>query len=306
MKHSKMTLVTAFVTVAALGVFASACGSSSKSSSTVTTTTEATASPALTITAGDYAYSGVPATIKAGIVDVKFVNKGSVDHEMSFVKVTDNSDPQTVFTGLGTVIQGGPFPATFLAANGVPNTPAGKTANTQFNLTPGQYIALCTDTGIVGSKEDGKPHYTRGMYKKITVTGTGGKLVPTAASNVTARDYGFDVSGLRAGEQTIAFKNVGPVQWHFAEILEFPKGTTVAKAQTDVPKLLTSNGPPPAGVSQPQPLAASQLASPGYGNTFTAAFERGRTYVVLCFVSDKAGGPPHAIAHQMYKVFTVN
>jgi hypothetical protein len=31
----------------------------------------------------------------------------------------------------------------------------------------------------------------------------------------------------------------------------------------------------------------------------------GRTYVVLCFVSDKAGGPPHAIAHHLFKVFTV-
>ena len=47
------------------------------------------------------------------------------------------------------------------------------------------------------------------------------------------------------------------------------------------------------------------MASPGYGSTFTATLEAGRTYVVLCFVSDKTGGPPHAIAHHMFKIFTV-
>jgi hypothetical protein len=47
--------------------------------------------------------------------------------------------------------------------------------------------------------------------------------------------------------------------------------------------------------------------SSGLGNQFTVpgGFESGRTYVLACFISDRAGGPPHAIAHDMYKVFTV-
>ena len=211
-----------------------------------------------------------------------------------------------VFTGLDSILQGGPTPATFLAVNGIPNTPAGKTTEAKFDLTPGQYIALCTDTGVAGSKKDGQPHFARGMYKKITVTGTGGNETPTADSSLTAHDYGFDVSGLKAGAQTVAFKNVGPAQWHFVEILGFPKGTTVAQAQVDVTKLLASQGPPPPGVPQPDEIASSQIASPGYGNTFTATLEKGRAYVALCFVSDKKGGPPHAIAHHMVKVFTVS
>jgi hypothetical protein len=305
MRTSKVRLASTLATAVALGLCVSACGSSSKSSSAATTTTSPAPTP-LTITAGDYAYSGVPATMPAGIIDVKFVNRGTVDHEMSFVKVADNSNPKAIFTGLDSVLQGGPFPATFLAANGIPNTPPGKTINAKFNLTPGQYLAFCTDTGVVGSKKDGKPHFTRGMYKKITVTGTGGTVTPTASSSLVAHDYGFDVSGLQAGDQTIAFKNEGPVQWHFAEILGFPKGVTVATAQAEVPKLLASNGEPPAGVVPPDEIAGSQVASPGYGNTFSATLEKGRTYVVLCFVSDKLGGPPHAIAHHMYKVFTIS
>jgi hypothetical protein len=35
-------------------------------------------------------------------------------------------------------------------------------------------------------------------------------------------------------------------------------------------------------------------------------FEAGRTYLLACFVSDKAGGPPHAIGpHKMYEAFQV-
>ena len=301
-----MMLVATFVTVAALGGLTSVCGSSSKAASNATTTTTSPFSASLTVSAGDYAFAGLPDTIEAGVIDVKFVNKGTVDHELGFVKVSDNSDPQAVLKSLDTVVQGGPFPATFLAANGVPTTPPHTTSNAEFNLTPGQYVAFCTLTGVAGSKADGKPHYTRGMYKKITVTGTGGDKTPTAASTLSAHDYGFDVTGLKAGKQTIAFTNNGPEQWHFAEILAYPAGTTVAQAEADLPKLLASQGPPPAGVVAPDEVAGSQVASPGYGNTFSATLEAGRTYVVLCFISDKKGGAPHAIEHKMYKVFTVS
>jgi hypothetical protein len=300
MRPSKMKLGTTLVTVVALGVVASACGSSSKSGDKVTTTT---APAPLTITAGDYAFTGLPKTIPAGIVDATFVNKGSVPHEMAWIKVAAGTTPKAAF---GKVIQGGAFPAFLEAASGIPNTEPGKTTSTKFNLTPGDYIALCTDTGVVGSTKDGQPHFARGMYKQVTVTGSGGDTAPTAAASITAEDYGFALSGLKAGENTIAFTNTGPTQWHFADISVFPKGTTIAQAEANIPKLLASQGPPPAGVAPPEELAASQIASPGYGNTFTATLEKGRTYVVLCFVSDLKGGPPHAIAHKMYKVFTVS
>jgi hypothetical protein len=318
MKPSKMTLATTLVTVAAFGVFAGACSSSSKTStsttspvtsagSEATTTSAAPASTSLTITAEDYKYIGVPATIPAGIVNVTFVNKGTIDHEMAFLKVTNNADTQTAFTALAGVFQGKPFPASFLALNGVHDTDPGKTTVTQFNLTPGQYIALCGDSGVVGSNtQNGPPHFTRGMYERVTVTGTGGNTAPTAPSTLTAHDYGFDTSGLKAGPQTVLFKNLGPVQWHFADIMEFPKGTTMPQALAAVPKLLASNGPPPAGVPAPQDLGGSQAASPGNGNTFTTTLEKGRIYVVLCFLTDKAGSAPHAISHKMYKVFTVS
>jgi hypothetical protein len=261
----------------------------------------------MTVHAGDYSYTGLPATIPAGLVKATFVNDGQVDHEMAFIKVAAGAAPKTVLDSLGKIISdGAPFSSSLLAANGVSETAAGKTVESEFNLTPGQYIVACTLTGVVGSSSDGPPHFTRGMYKEVTVTGSGGTTIPTAAATIVAHDYSFELNGLKPGEQTVAFSNDGPNQWHFADILGFPKGVTVSQAESEIPKLLASQGPPPAGVTAPEPVAGSQIASPGYGNTFSATFESGRTYVVLCFVSDKSGGPPHAIAHKMYKVFTVS
>jgi len=35
------------------------------------------------------------------------------------------------------------------------------------------------------------------------------------------------------------------------------------------------------------------------------AFEADRTYAALCFISDREGGQPHAIQHDMYDLFQV-
>ncbi len=243
MQRSTLMRAATLATAMTVAAFATACGSSSKSSSdSGTTTTVASTSAELTVTAGDYAYQGLPDTIPAGIVAVKFVNKGQVDHEMSFIKVSDGTTPKAVFAALTSIFQGGPFPASLLAANGVPTTHAGQTSDTRFNLTPGQYVIVCTETGTVGSTKDGPPHFSRGMYKTVTVTGTGGDVTPTANTALVAHDYGFDVSGLKVGPQTIVFKNIGPAQFHFAQILAFPKGTTVSAAAAAVPKLLAAAG----------------------------------------------------------------
>jgi hypothetical protein len=301
--------VTALAVVA-LGLVASACGSSAKTGAGTSpdgaTTTSTPPRPEMTVNATDYAYTGMPATIGAGIVKVTFVNKGSVSHELVFLKVSDNNKTTATFAALSGAFQGGPLPADFLAVNGVHDTGPGSTTVSELNLTPGQYIALCGDSGVVGSSTDGKPHFMRGMFAKITVTGTGGTTLPTAAATLTARDYSFDVSQLKAGTQTIAFENAGPKQWHFADLQAFPKGTTVAQAEAILPKMLASNGPPPAGLAVPETIATAAAASPGYGSTLTVTLEKGRTYLLLCFLSDRAGGPPHAIGHRMFKVFTVS
>ncbi len=298
-------IVATLVAIAALTVAVAGCGSSSKSDDGASGTTTPSGPAPVTITAGDYKFEGVPETMTAGIQDVTFVNEGSTAHEMVFAKVTPGTTPKALNAAVAGVFDGAPWPKFVLEINGVPDTEAGKTTVTQFNLTAGDYIALCGDSGVAGSDKDGPPHFNRGMHAETTVTGEGGDTPPTAEASIVAKDYSFELNGLKAGEQTIAFTNDGPVQWHFGHIMGFPDGVSVAEATADFKKLLATDGPPPAGVSQPEEVALSQIASPGRGNTFTATLEAGRAYVVVCFVTDLKGGPPHAIGHQMFKVFTI-
>jgi hypothetical protein len=301
--NRKATAAVCFAFAIALG----ACGSSDKTSDAPdeATTTTTPAATELTVSAGDYKFEGLPETIPAGLVNLTFDNKGQTDHELVFLKVEDNSDPEAVLEGLGKVLQGEKFPADLLAANGIGGTPAGEKKTAQINLTPGEYVVGCALTSQVGSDEEGQPHFARGMFGTVTVTGEGGETTPTADAELVAKDYSFDVDTIKAGEQEVAFVNDGPTEWHFAAIMQYPEGTTAEAAEADLPKILESQGPPPEGVVAPEPFVDSGVASPGYGNTFNATFESGRTYVALCFVSDKTGGPPHAIAHKMFKVFTV-
>jgi plastocyanin len=307
MKVLKITRVSTAATTAALMLLAGACGGSGSSNSTAsarTTTTGSTAPSALTITAGDYAFDGVPATFTAGIQKITFVNQGSVAHEMVFVKVTPGTTTKSAFAAYRVLLKGGPYPASFLAANGVHQTEPGATSVTEFNLTAGDYLALCTDSGAAGSTKDGPPHFARGMYKKLTVTGTAGDTPPTATASITAYDYGFALSGLTAGSQTIAFKNTSKVQYHFADLNVFPKGVTIQQAEQSL-RTPTSNGAPAPRIT-PLEVASSQLAGPGWGSTFTATLAKGLTYIIFCWVSDVQGGSPHTIGHKMYKVFAVS
>lgn len=259
----------------------------------------------MAITATDYAFSGVPDTTEAGIVQVKLRNAGRTRHEAWFLKVREGTSVAAVIDSLPAINRGEPFPSFMLAATGVHPVESGKTTTSTFNLTPGHWFVLCDESTQPGTHERGKPHFQRGMIVPLEVTGTGGMELPAAEDTLTARDYAFDTSQLTAGRHTVLFWNAGPDQWHFAVILEFPRGTTTAQAGDSIAKAFKLGGPPRGGLAGVKVLSIAEAASPGYGNTFTTNFTKGRVYVVADFMSDRAGGPPHAIGHHMWKVFTV-
>lgn len=253
------------------------------------------------IVATDYSYAGIPQTIRAGLVQATFVNKGKTEHEALFVKVPERTTRDTVANELLAINQGGRYPSSMLAATGVHPVAPGKKSVSIFNLTPGHYFIICDLDGMPGKSHTGKFHFQWGMITPLDVTGTGGTNLPSAEDTLTAGDYWFDISQLRAGRHTVLFRNVGPKQWHFAGFGEFSPGTTKAEAEAIMEKSIKTMVPPP----NLKMIQGSEAASPGYGNTFTSFFAKGRVYVVADWMHDKSGGPPHAIDHHMWKVFTV-
>ena len=306
-----------------LAMLAAACGSDDDDTTTATTEADGgggdeggdEGGDAVEITAVDYAFEGVPEELTAGTVELSFANEGKVDHELALVEVGDTSLEQFL-KDFPPVLEGGPFPD-YAEGVAVPiDRPAGESGDVTFILSEGTYAMFCTFTGDASAAApaegeepaEGEPHYALGMAQLVTVAaGEAGEL-PEADGTITAKDYSFEPD-VEAGDTTINFLNEGPDQVHFAQVSVFPEGTDVAAAEAAWGALMGADeaNPPPEGTPEPEDVSFSGIYSSGLGAQFMmpGGFESGRTYVLACFISDRAGGPPHAIGQKMYKIFTV-
>jgi plastocyanin len=270
----------------------------------------------LSIETIDYAFQNVPAEVPAGLVEITLDNLGAVSHEFALVEIGDAPLDQ-FFTDFAPVIsEGGPIPE-YVKAVMVPiEVGGGESASTSFTITEGTYAVFCALTGDAegtpaeGEEEgEGPPHFTLGMAQIIVVgPGEADAALPEADGTVTASDYAFEAD-VQAGDTVINFTNDGPNEVHFAAVSVFPEGTTAEEGEAAFAALLAAppDAPPPEGALLPEDIAFSGIASDGLGVQFEVpgGFESGRTYIFTCFISDRAGGPPHAVAYQMYEVFTV-
>jgi plastocyanin len=270
----------------------------------------------LSIETTDYVFQNVPTEVPAGLIEITLDNQGAVSHEFALAEI-GNTPLDQFFTDFAPVIsEGGAFPE-YLGAVMVPiEVAGGESATTSFTVTEGTYAIFCALTGDAagtpaeGEEEaQGPPHFTLGMAQIIVVgSGEADAALPEADGSVTATDYAFEAD-IEAGDTVINFTNDGPNEVHFASVSVFPEGTTAEDAEAAFAALLEAppDAPPPEGALLPEDIAFSGIASDGLGVQFEVpgGFESGRTYIFTCFISDRAGGPPHAIAYQMYEVFTV-
>lgn len=282
---------------------------------TVTTAAPEVEAQAVEVVGVDYGYSQVPASLTAGLVELTFDNQGEVEHEFSLVEIGDT--PLEQFLGeFPAVLEGGPFPEYAENVTAPAFAEAGKSVDVTFNVVEGTYALICSLDGDADAPpaeegqepEAGVPHFARGMAQVLEVgPGEENVTLPETDGSLTAVDYGFEVD-ISDGDQTLTFLNEGPEEVHFGSISVFPEGTDEAAAEAAFQAMLQAGeGPPPEGAVMPEDVAFSGIYSTGLGATFesTEAFQSGRTYIVTCFIQDRAGGPPHAVAHEMYEVFTV-
>ena len=115
------------------------------------------------VTAVDYAFEGVPATMPAGTVAVEMANESEgEEHEFLVVRKNDPAQPAEEILALpedqiesAVTFVGGAF------------APPGETGSSLLTLEPGAYLAVCTIP--VGGTEEGPPHFTEGMLTEFTV-----------------------------------------------------------------------------------------------------------------------------------------
>ena len=122
----------------------------------------------LPVTAIDYEYQGVPATLPAGITKIKMTNAApKEDHMMAMVKLTAAGEAMELdkILALPEKKQGKYFDfssAAFMEAK------AGAVGYSPINLTPGKYAYVCFFPE--GGKKNGKPHFMLGMGGTVTVS----------------------------------------------------------------------------------------------------------------------------------------
>jgi hypothetical protein len=258
----------------------------------------------------DFGFQGVPEEVEGGVVDLSFTNDGEARHEFAVVEAPGVSE-EDFRKDFGPVLEGGPFPDYATKGAAVFEAEPGDTMETSFTLEEGEYYLFCAlddEPGGEGPEQPtGKAHYELGMIQRLNVEGTNDGEVEADGGTFAARDYTFEVpETVEAGTNEFVFRNDSDEQWHHMVLQKFGTDVTEDEALKAAQTLTTleEGQAPPEGTPQPEEAGGTGVMGPGWAETVELEFEPG-TYVGMCFISDIEGGPPHAIAHQMFKAFTV-
>lgn len=269
----RLAAVGLAVTIAGLGLVA--CGDDSASSSEPESLNVTASEPS----EGKYAFD-LPDEVKGGTVTLTLKNDGAEPHELGLVRVEDGTTAQQ-FADDVLSTEGAPIPEYVVGApGGLGGVAPSASSTSTISLGEGTYVYFCT----FGDP----PHYQNGMLGEFTVKDVASTApLPDNAAEVDASEYKFDVIGLKTGENTLTFANKGQ-QFHHLVAVPMNEGATL----DDVITALSSedqSAEPPVDFEKEQDLA---VTGPGEAQSVTLNLEAG-SYVFLCFLSDREGGPPH-------------
>jgi hypothetical protein len=213
-----------------------------------------------------------PSSVEAGAVEVTFTNSADDDAGVTIIRVEgDHTAEEAVEAGQAWGDGGKPLPEWLTFEGGSSSVSPGKSFTAVQELTEGNYLGL-----DINSNE----------YVEFEATGDGDGELPSTSATIDAVDYSFEASGLTAGTQPVLFSNKGE-EPHFALAAPIKPGKTIE----DVEKSLKSE-------SGPSPIIESETVSTGIldgGREQVVDLElRKGAYALVCFVPDRAGGPPHA------------
>jgi hypothetical protein len=230
---------------------------------------------ALNVTLGaDGKLTGVQST-ESGLTKVTFNNQAKGKYDLQLVKVDGN---QTVDQVLKiTSREGpGPIPGWLHGAGGVGTIAGGTSSSSTQVLDGGKYYVLAEPD------EGGKP-----VTAPLEVSGgKGSGTLPATTAKVTASEYTFKTSGLKAGNQQIEFDNAG-AELHHAIFFPLKPGATLAQVKKF---FQTEKGQPPFEVNKPIP--STPVLDTGGKQVIDTKLSPGK-YAIVCFLTDRAGGPPH-------------
>lgn len=242
----------------------------------------APAPPVVIIGFHDFSFDA-PATLPAGPITFKGVNKGKNPHHGMLVKLAPGKRVNDL---LAAFANPGP-PPTWATFMGGPQ----EGAEVTLDLPAGEYVWLCMVPG-----PDGAPHITKGMVKAFTVTpNKAPAAMPAADITVSMQDYTWVFSKpLTSGRHLVKF-TTAPGQPHELVIWKLAPGKTAQDLAAWAAKM---DAPPPAQV-----VGGIAPAQAGIDNYLHLNLAPGK-YVLICFIPDAKDGKEH-FAHGMVQEITL-
>jgi plastocyanin len=229
--------------------------------------------------------------VSAGLVTVELTNAGKAFHEAQLIRLAPGYTPEDAMKVIAA--EGSPSPGWIHVAGGTgPAPPGGKRSATQ-RLRPGNYIVYDAPFQNEGSGLK----FGLASFKVEGVASSAGVL-PKAVAKIEAYEYGFRTSGLTVGKNTIEFSNTGTEPHHVIAV-PYKPGATLAEVRKAFRR--TGGAEPPLDFSN---VAYTARIDGGTKQITELDLAKPGKYALLCFVSDRKGGPPH-VAQGMVAEITV-
>jgi hypothetical protein len=230
--------------------------------------------------AGKQSRLSVPTSVPAGLVTVELTNTGKVFHEAQLIRLDPGHTPDEALRVIAA--EGAPSPAWIHAAGGTgPAPPRGSSSATQ-RLRPGSYMVY--DAPFLNEGQGVK--FGVATFK-VDGQADGGAL-PKSTAKVEAYEYGFRASGLRTGNNTIEYSNTGEEAHHLIAA-PYKSGATLAAVRRAFTRERSGAEPP---LDFEHTSYTARIDS-GTKQITELHLDKPGKYALLCFVSDRKGGPPH-------------
>lgn len=213
----------------------------------------------------------MPSSVPAGVTRIEVENSGERDHDAQLIRVEGEHSADEVYRAIRSSGRGLPDWLTF--GGGAPPAERGETASAVQVLEPGSYVAFDTES------------FDQSSLAEFEVTGEADGDLPATDATISAFDYGFEADGLEAGAGEIFFENTGD-EPHHMRAAPLREGATME----DVREFIENEeGRPPVDLSRG---VSTAVLEGGTSQVVELELDAG-AYAMLCFIADRAGGPPH-------------
>ena len=217
-----------------------------------------------------------PESVGPGAIEIRFSNTGKKDHGAQVIKVGEGHTAAEVLeAGEAWGEKGKALPEWITFHGGVNTMEAGDSGTAVVDLDAGDYAVF----DIESDADD--------AYAEFTVEGDEGEDLPDTDGAIEAREYSFTANELTAGRGQVKFENVGDEPHHLVAAPIKP-GKTIGDVRNFIK---TEKGAPPFSEEETFDTA---ILSGGTNAVIDVDLQSG-DYALLCFIPDRAGGPPHAV-----------